>query len=126
MASTSSVQELVSFALENSPYYRQHYFDLPKQVSELSEIPVLDHSSFWAANTGVPPENQVITAPLIDGAAFRTGGTTAVPKASYVNREELHEGAQSWAACLVRAGLHQETALPTCFMAGIFTRAFRI
>lgn len=105
LASASSVQELVRFARENSPYYRKHYANLPEQISELIEIPVLDHASFWAANSGLPPQNQVVTAPLIDGAVFGTGGTTAVPKASYVTREELREGAQSWAACLVRAGL---------------------
>ena len=103
--STSSIQELVQFARENSPYYRKTYAGLPEHVSELNEIPVLDHPSFWAANTGLRPENQVITGPLTDGAVFRTGGTTAVPKASYVSREELRAGAQSWATCLVRAGL---------------------
>lgn len=103
--STSSVQDLVNFARKNSFHYRQRYANLPENVSELNNIPVLDHSSFWTANTGLPPENKIITAPLTDGAVFRTGGTIAIPKASYVTREELREGVQSWAACLVRAGL---------------------
>ena len=34
----------------------------------------------------------------------KTGGTTAISKASYVTREEFQEGAQSYAVCLVRAG----------------------
>ena len=102
---TGSVKALVKFARENSPCYRKIYADLPEQVSELNDVPVLDHASFWVANTGIPPENQVITAPLIDGAVFRTGGTTAVPKASYFTRGELREAAQSMAACLDRASL---------------------
>lgn len=122
--STSSVQELVKFARDNSPYYRKHYANLPENVSELSEIPLLDHSSFWTANTGLPPENQVITAPLTDGAVFRTGGTTAVPKASYVTREELREGAQSWAACLVRAGLQPGDRVANMLYGGDLYKGF--
>ena len=124
VASSSSVYELVRFAREKSPYYRKHYADLPDHVSELSDIPVLDHSSFWAANTGLPPENQVITGPLTDGAVFRTGGTTAVPKASYVTREEFREGAQSWAACLVRAGLQPGDRVANMLYGGDLYKGF--
>ena len=123
-SSVSSVQELVKFAREKSRYYRQYYADLPEDVSELAAIPILDHSSFWAANTGLPPENQVITAPLTDGAVFRTGGTTAVPKASYVTREELREGAQSWAACLVRAGLRPGDRVANMLYGGDLYKGF--
>ena len=105
LTSTSSVQELISFARKYSPYYRKHYAHLPEHVTELNAVPVLDHQSFWAANTGLPPENQVITGPLIDGAIFRTGGTTAVPKASYFSRDELRQTTQAWIACFDRAGL---------------------
>lgn len=78
----------------------------------------------WAANTGLPPENQVITAPSIDGAVFRTGGTTAVPKASYVTREELREGAQSWAICLVRAGLQPGDRVANLLYSGDLYKGF--
>ncbi len=122
--STSSIQELVQFARENSPYYRKHYADLPEHVSDLNKIPMLDHTSFWSANTGLPPENQVITAPLTDGAVFRTGGTTAVPKASYFTREELREGAQSWAACLVRAGLRPGDRVANMLYGGDLYKGF--
>ena len=122
--STSSIQELIKFAREKSPYYRKHYADLPEDISELAAIPMLDHSSFWAANTGLPPENQVITAPLTDGAVFRTGGTTAVPKASYVTREELREGARSWATCLVRAGLRPGDRVANMLYGGDLYKGF--
>ena len=122
--STVSVRELVKFAREHSPYYRRHYVDLHEHVSDLNEIPVVDHSSFWAANTGLPPENQVITAPLTDGAIFRTGGTTAVPKASYVTREELRDGAHAWAACLVRAGLRSGDRVANMLYGGDLYKGF--
>ena len=124
LTSTSSVQELISFARKNSPYYRKHYAHLPEYVSELTAVPVLDHESFWAANTGLPPDNQVLTGPLIDGAVFRTGGTTAVPKASYVTREELRQGAQTWAACLDRAGLRQGDRVANLLYGGDLYKGF--
>lgn len=124
MLSKSTVEELVKFARKNSPYYRQCYANLPEHVSELNEVPVLDHASFWAANSGLPPENQVVTGPLTDGAVFRTGGTTAVPKASYVTREEVREGAQWWAASLIRAGLRPGDRVANMLYGGDLYKGF--
>ena len=124
LTSTSSVQELISFARENSPYYRKHYAHLPEHVSELNVVPVLDHQSFWAANTGLPPDNQVITGPLTDGAIYRTGGTTAVPKASYVSREEIRQGARAWAACLDRVGLRPGDRVANLLYGGDLYKGF--
>lgn len=54
----------------------------------------------------MPPESRVLaSSSLVDDAVFRTGGTTAVPKASYVIREWRREGAKAWATCFVQAGL---------------------
>lgn len=95
LTSTRPVQELVRFARG----YQKHYANLPEQVSELSEIPVLDHSSFWSANTGVQPENRVLTAPLIDGTVFRwryNGSSQSLVS---------HSRRAPSAACLVRASL---------------------
>ena len=124
LTSTSSVQELISFARKYSPYYRKFYAHLPEHVSDLGAVPVLDHPSFWAANTGLPPDNQVITGPLTDGAIFRTGGTTAVPKASYVTREELRQGAQVWVACLDRAGLRPGDRVANLLYGGDLYKGF--
>ena len=121
-----ALAELVKFARENSPYYRKYYAELPENISDLDELPVLDHSSFWAANTGLRPENQAITADLTDGAVFRTGGTTAVPKASYYSREELLEGAQSWAALFARAGLEPGDRVANLLYGGDLYQGFLI
>lgn len=124
LPSKSALEELVKFARKNSPYYRQYYANLPENVSELNEIPLLDHESFWAANSGLPPENQVVTGPLTDGAVFRTGGTTAVPKVSYLTREDLHEGERFWAACLVRAGLRPGDRVANLLYGGDLYKGF--
>ena len=124
LTSTSSAQELISFARKYSPYYRKYYAHLPEHVSELKAVPILDHQSFWAANTGLPPDNQVITGPFTDGAIFRTGGTTAVPKASYVTREEIRQGAQAWAACLDRMGLQPGDRVANLLYGGDLYKGF--
>ncbi len=95
----------MNFAREKSPYYRRCYENLPQKDFNLTQIPIIDHTTFWVANSRLPPENRVLTSPMTDAAVFRTGGTTATPKASYVTREEIREGAKGWAACLIRAGL---------------------
>ncbi|MCJ1224606.1 hypothetical protein MMC12_001251 [Toensbergia leucococca] len=100
-----AVRDLVTFARTNSPFYRRHYENVPENVNDLAQIPIVDHTSFWAANTNSPSQNQVITSSFVDGAIFRTGGTTGIPKASYSTREEVRQGAQNMAMCLVRAGL---------------------
>ena len=121
---TDPVQEIVKFAREHSPYYRKHYADLPQDGFDLKDVPLLDHSSFWAANAGLPPENQVLTSPLTDGAVFRTGGTTAVPKSSYLSRQELREGAQCFSTCLTRAGLQPGDRVANLLYGGDLYKGF--
>ena len=124
LTSTGSVQELVRFARKNSPFYRSFYADLPEDVSELKEVQLVDHQSFWAANTGLPPENQVLTSPVTNGAVFRTGGTTAVPKTSYLTVDELRESGRSMAACLVRAGLQPGDRVANLLYGGDLYKGF--
>ena len=77
------VQELVKLARENSPYDRRRYENVPENISDLSQLPTVDHTTFWDANTDLPPEDRVLnSSSLIDGAVSRIGGTTANPKAS--------------------------------------------
>lgn len=118
------VHRLVEFAREHSPYYRELYSGLAEKDFKLEKVPLVDHTTFWAANTGMPPENQVLTSPMVDGAVFRTGGTTATPKASYVTREELREGAKGWAGCLVRAGLQSGDRVANMLYGGDLYKGF--
>ena len=100
-----SLRELIVFARQNSSYYKTHYSTLPDDIYDLNLLPIVDHTTFWAANSGGLSNNQVLTSPFTDGAVFRTGGTTATPKVSYVTREELRQGAQTMGQILVQLGL---------------------
>jgi phenylacetate-CoA ligase len=74
------ISELINFARETSPYYAQHYSKVPEDVSSVSQIPLVDHPSFWKANTSSSSENKVLTSDFTDGLVFRKGGTTATRK----------------------------------------------
>lgn len=75
-----SLQELVDFARSHSPFYAQAYRDVPRTISHLTELPLIDQGAFWAANTW--PDNRLLTGPLTDAGVYKTGGTTGVPKFS--------------------------------------------
>ncbi|KAL2044048.1 hypothetical protein N7G274_003571 [Stereocaulon virgatum] len=86
------MQELVKLAKENSPYYSMHYENVPETISHLNQLPMEDHTSF-----GSPTR--------VCHQRSGTGGTTAVPKTSFITRQELREGGQNVVNCLTRAGL---------------------
>jgi phenylacetate-CoA ligase len=99
------ISELISFARQKSPYYRQLYINTSQDVSSLSKIPLVDHPAFWSASSSSPSHNKVLTLDFIDGLIFRTEATTAVPKTSYITRDEFHSDIESMSRCLVQAGL---------------------
>ncbi|MFD0351350.1 hypothetical protein ACFQ0M_45545 [Kitasatospora aburaviensis] len=72
--------ELVDFARRNSPFYAELYRDLPARVEHLHQLPVIEQTAFWAANSW--PDNRLLTGPLTDAGVYKTGGTTGVPKFS--------------------------------------------
>jgi phenylacetate-CoA ligase len=99
------IVELINFARKKSPYYAQQYTKVPEDASRLDQVPLVDHASFWTANTSTLSDNKVLTSDFTDGLIFRTGGTTAAPKTSYVARAEFHDGGQNFSRSLVQAGL---------------------
>ena len=42
--------ELIRFARERSPYYRELYRDVPEESRILSDYPVIEQERFWEAN----------------------------------------------------------------------------
>jgi phenylacetate-CoA ligase len=80
------ILELIRFAREHSPFYQNLYASLPDRDLELTELPVIDQSSFWRANT--LKDNQILTGPIRDGIVFKSGGTTGSPKFSVFSKTE--------------------------------------
>jgi phenylacetate-CoA ligase len=116
------VSDLIRFARDHSPFYADLYADLPPQVDRITDLPVVDQSEFWAANT--LHDNRVLTAPLGEAVVFKTGGTTGAPKFSCYTREEWQEFVTAFGAGLVDAGLRPGHRVADLFYAGELYASF--
>lgn len=111
-----SLHDLVDFARRNSPFYAELYRDMPRHVSHLTQLPLIDQAAFTAANTW--PDNRVLTGPLTDAGVYKTGGTTGAPKFSPWTRTEHADSVTAFGAGLVRAGLKPGHRVVNLFRAG--------
>ena len=83
--SPNYLKDFLQFVRDHSPYYTQHWKDVPQGVSSLEDLPLTDLDVYWNA----AKDNKLLTRTPWDGMIFRTGGTTAEPKVVYVAREEI-------------------------------------
>lgn len=111
-----SLPELVTFARQHSPFYRELYRDVPEPVAHISQLPVIDQVAFWAANTW--PDNRLLTGPLTDAGVYKTGGTTGAPKFSPWTRTEHADSVTTFGAGMVQAGLRPGHRVANLFCAG--------
>jgi phenylacetate-CoA ligase len=111
-----SLQELVSFVRRHSPYYAQLYRDVPEEISHISQLPIIDQTEFWAANTW--RNNRLLTGPVTDAGVYKTGGTTGRPKLSPWTRTEHADSVTAFGAGIVQAGLKPGHRVANLFRAG--------
>ncbi|MCS7481129.1 phenylacetate--CoA ligase family protein [Umezawaea endophytica] len=107
--------DLVRFARDNSPFYRDLYRDVPEHP-RLVDLPIVEQAGFWAANT--VRGNQVLTGPQTGGIIFKTGGTTSAPRVSVYTREEWRDLAATFASGLADAGLRPGDRVANLYHAG--------
>ncbi|WP_328315407.1 phenylacetate--CoA ligase family protein [Streptomyces sp. NBC_00388] len=115
-------RELVRFARERSPYYRDLYRDAPAHPGALGEMPIVDLPSFWAAHRA--PVSGVLTGAHHDGIVFATGGTTGEPKRTMYSREEFRATSTLSAACMSHAGLRAGDRVANLLYAGDLYMSF--
>ncbi|KAK2060233.1 AMP-dependent synthetase/ligase [Colletotrichum caudatum] len=114
-----SLADLIEFVKSNSPYYAKYWgprWAQKDDVVSLTDLPVVDHKSFWEANTCL--DSKVITSKQKDGIVFKTGGTTTHPKVSFYSQKELHGLSLQLAECLSRCGVVQGDMVANLFYAG--------
>ncbi|MEV6150080.1 hypothetical protein AB0L53_07030 [Nonomuraea sp. NPDC052129] len=111
-----SLRDLVDFARRHSPFYAQAYRDVPDGASDLTQLPIIDQTAFWAAN--VYPDNRLLTGPLTDAGVYTSGGTTGAPKFSPWTRSEHADSVTAFGAGMVRAGLKPGHRVANLFSAG--------
>ncbi|MEV1243693.1 phenylacetate--CoA ligase family protein [Nonomuraea sp. NPDC050022] len=111
-----SLRDLVDFARRHSPFYAEAYRDVPDGASDLTQLPIIDQTAFWAAN--VYPDNRLLTGPLTDAGVYTSGGTTGAPKFSPWTRTEHADSVTAFGAGMVRAGLKPGHRVANLFSAG--------
>jgi phenylacetate-CoA ligase len=75
---TYFLEEIIQFAREFSPYYRELYKGSHSIV--LSELPVTNQEDFW--------KSRVLTNENPRGIVFKSGGSSGAPKFSYFTHDE--------------------------------------
>ena len=111
-----TLPDLVAFARRNSPFYGELYAGLPDDLTELTDLPVIDQVDFWTANQW--PDNRLLTGPLLDAGVYTSGGTTGTPKVSPWSRTEHFDSTSAFGAGMVRAGLKPGHRVANLFYAG--------
>jgi len=119
--------ELVNFVREKSPFYRELYQTLPKELptddAALARLlPVIDSAKFWEANT--LQNNQLLTGSMLDGIVFKSGGTTGAPKFSVFTRQEWKHFCHTFGRGLSAGGLERGERVVNLFYAGELYASF--
>ncbi|MER6251975.1 phenylacetate--CoA ligase family protein [Streptomyces sp. NPDC001584] len=120
--SAQQLSDLIRFARDNSPYYRDLYASLPPHVDRLTDLPVVDQEKFWAANA--LHDSRVLTGPLSEATVYKTGGTTGSPKFSVYTRDEWRTFVTAFGQGLVDTGLRPGHRVADLFYAGELYASF--
>lgn len=116
------LNELVQFVRKSSPFYGELYMDLPNDIDDISALPVMDHTAFWAANT--ISGNRVLTAPLTEAVILKTGGTTGAPKFACYTRGEWDDFVSDIGQGMVKNGLRHGHRVANLFYGGELYASF--
>ncbi len=108
-------KEIVDWARENSPFYRELYHGL-FPVEKLSDLPIVNQDDFWKANT--IQNNRVLTSSTLDGIVFKSGGTTGNPKFSVFTREEWNDMVHLFGEGMSQAGISKGDRVGNLFYVG--------
>lgn len=112
---TYTVEEIISYARENSEYYKNLYKDLPQKVA-LSDLPLINQDDFW--KNCDKHGGSVATMPHTNGQIFKSGGTTGDPKYSLYTAEEWQTMCECSGAVLAKGGLKNGDKIANLFYAG--------
>lgn len=106
-------EELVSFAADNSSFYRDLYQG--RDLGNWESLPIIDQDIFWKA--------KVLTSTQ-EGILFRSGGTTGNPKFSIYTMEEWSAFTSEFARAMDMAGFEDGDRVANLFYAGDLYASF--
>ena len=121
LLTTYSLEELLDFAREHVPFYREAYAGLPEGPT-LAQLPVIDQKSYWEAHARNPRE--LLSEPLRHGVVLNSGGSTGAPKFAYFNDEEWDSAVALEARALEGTGLTDGDRVANFFASGFLYSSF--
>jgi phenylacetate-CoA ligase len=116
------LNEVFQFVRKNSPFYGDLYTGLPDTVDDVSDLPIIDHTEYWSANT--LSGNRVLTRPLTEAVVLKTGGTTGAPKFACYTRGEWNEFVAGIAESMAENGLRHGHRVANLFYGGELYASF--
>lgn len=90
MKTSESLNELITFARQHSPYYAKHLEGVSRQVTRLTELPLVEPVTYWQ-NSQSLDHWPVLTGTRERALVFRTGGTTSAGKLSVYTQDEWQQ-----------------------------------
>jgi len=102
-AGNKQIFKIIDFARKYSPFYSELYSDLPENISSLQDIPLVEKTNFWEANTF--ENNRVLTGPISDGIVFKSGGTTSAPKFSVYSNDDWMNFTKAFGLGIKKGGI---------------------
>lgn len=109
-----TLKEIVEYAREHSPYYRDLYKGV--EFKELSDLPITDQAAFW--------KSQVITSDTPDGIVFKSGGSTGAPKFSYFTSLEWQSFTRAFGQGMAQGILDNGDRVANLFYVGDLYASF--
>lgn len=118
-----SLDEIITFARRNSPFYAELYDTLPQDSRlRVTDLPIIAQDRFWEANNLA--NNRLLTGPLSDAIVFKSGGTTGKPKFSIFTRREWDIFTQAFGRGLIDAGIEAGDRIANLFYVGDLYASF--
>ncbi len=106
-----------------SPFYHNLYENIDIHSDwKLSDFPLVDQKLFWKSNT--IQDNKLLTAEIIDGIVFKSGGTSGDPKFSVYTKMEWETMTTYFGQHFAQNGLQKGDKIANLFYVGELYSSF--
>ncbi|GHU38735.1 phenylacetate-coenzyme A ligase [Spirochaetia bacterium] len=118
-----SEEYIVRYARQHSPFYRALYKDVQSDRPVVQDVPLINQSDFWAANTN-GSNNTVLTGAIENGVVFKSGGSTSAPKFSVFAHDEYETFCHVSGLAFMYNGAQSGDRIANLFYGGLLYTSF--
>jgi phenylacetate-CoA ligase len=115
------IKELITFARENSRFYRSLYKNLSSDT-DFTSLPIVDQDEFWKSNHF--KNNELLTSSFSEGMLFKSGGTSGSPKFSAFTQEEWNMFTSEFGRGIAKGLIKEGDFVGNLFYAGELYASF--